>query len=150
MMNSILTLDLGATVGWAHGFDLEQGGTAYYGTLKFDGDRPRRLSTLYNWAHKVCTMKVIDVVVYERPFCRGMAATRSLWGMAGVVEAAATAAGAAVVDVELNRIKKYTGVKGRTKPLDWARKKGYNIETDHEADALALLHYFLDNAEIVP
>lgn len=84
-----------------------------------------------------------DLVVYERPFARGQAATRFLWGMAGILEAAA-APYCAIVDITPAEIKKWAtgkGGSGKDPMLVAAACMGYTGDNEHEADAFCLLKY---------
>ena len=89
-----------------------------------------------------------DAAVLERPFARGMDATRCLWGLAGIIEGVCSNPHApwamAVVDSTPSEIKKFaTGISGASKSLmlDAARKLGYTGSNEHEADAFLLLKY---------
>lgn len=91
-----------------------------------------------------------DAIIYETPFARGYAATRSLWGMAGVLEAAASRAGAPVVDVAVSTIKKFatgSGTAPKNSMVAAARRLGYRGSNDNEADAYCLLKYAEANLE---
>jgi Holliday junction resolvasome RuvABC endonuclease subunit len=93
----------------------------------------------------------IDTVVYERPFARGLDATRSLWGMAGVVEAVATRHDCGVLDILPTTIKKWATGSGNAKKEDmilWAAAQGFNGLDEHAADALALYRYTKANIRI--
>ena len=84
-----------------------------------------------------------DVVVHSRPFARGAAATRLLWGMAGILEAAAHNAGCAVLDFTDGEIKKWATGSGKATKDDMiaaAQWLGYSGDNEHEADAWCLLH----------
>ena len=94
----------------------------------------------------------VDVIVFETPFTRGRAATRSLWGMAGVLEACASNAGKPVVDVSVATIKKFAtghGHSPKNTMIAAARELGYRGENDNEADAYCLLKYAEANLEKV-
>ena len=95
----------------------------------------------------------IDCVVYERPFARGFDATRSLWGIAGMVEAMATHHGWPVTDQVPKPIKKWaTGNANATKDemIAAANRYGYVVANEHEADAAMLLEYAKANAVSIP
>jgi len=86
----------------------------------------------------------LDIVVYERPFARGQAATRLLWGMAGILEAAAHNAGVPVLDITPAEIKKWAVGKGNADKADMieaAQLMGYGGDNEHEADAWCLLKF---------
>jgi Holliday junction resolvasome RuvABC endonuclease subunit len=83
-----------------------------------------------------------DVIVYERPFARGQAATRLLWGMAGILEMLAAREGTAILDWTPAEIKKWaTGRSGASKGdmIAAAQCLGYTGDNEHEADAWCLL-----------
>jgi Holliday junction resolvasome RuvABC endonuclease subunit len=91
-----------------------------------------------------------DVVVYETPFARGRDATRSMWGIAGILEACANRANIAVVDVAVPTIKKFATGHGHAAKNDMiaaAKKFGYLGFNDNEADAICLLKYAEANLE---
>lgn len=151
----VLALDLGAKTGWV----VRQGDAVVdSGTVEFRGGRAgderrhERLAGLFRWLTQTLLDARLDgtpfdVVAYERPFARGLDATRSLWGMAGLVEAVATVGGASVLDVNVSTLKRHAGVKAKDKPMRWAKDQGYLPATDHEADALLLADYVVANAE---
>ncbi len=139
----ILALDLGATTGWAFGCP---GKPTRYGVEEFTGTRTERLGAFLSWLTLQLGMEIyrdLDVVVYERPFARGAAAIRSLWGMAGVVEAVSQEHGVAVVDAEVQTVKKFVakGHAAKHAVIAAMRRRGYEPEGEHDADALAVLTY---------
>jgi len=92
----------------------------------------------------------IDLVIYERPFARGLAATRMLWGMAGILEAVATHYGYPVLSIVPTTVKKWAtgkGVASKEEMIKAAQRLGYAGENEHEADAFCLLQYALATAE---
>jgi hypothetical protein len=85
-----------------------------------------------------------DIVVHSRPFVRGEAATRLLWGMAGILEATAHRAGCAVLDFSDTEIKKWATGSGKASKEEMicaAREMGYTGDNEHEADAWCLLRF---------
>lgn len=140
----ILALDCGGDTGWATGRD---GTISNYATEKFKHiqERPARLAEFTLWLERMIVAHDVDVIVYERPFCRGLHATRYGWGYAGIVEAIGTLEKCAVLDVNVATLKKSVGISGSTKPLDWVKEQGYVVKTDHEADAIALAIYAMGN-----
>ena len=142
--------DLGATFGWATNLanhSLEPG----WGHSTLPGIRAHRLGAFATWMRANARwLRELDVVVYETPFARGRDATRSLWGMAGVLEACATEFDLAVVDVAVATIKKFATGSGRAPKnsmIEAARRLGYRGEDEHEADAYCLLKYAEENLE---
>ena len=150
----IIALDLGSHMALAHnGMD----DPIIVDSHHFEGCRSHRMGATFKWLHKRFTqIKAacpIDLVVYERPFGRGMDATRCGWGIAGLVEAAATIQGWPVTDTDPQTIKKFATGKGRAEKeamIAAARKMGYTGHDEHEADAFCLLKYAEASALILP
>lgn len=118
---------------------------------EFKGNRQERAAATLRWLLKrFKEMKAegieFDVVHYERPFARGQAPTRCLWGLAGVLEAAATINGWPTLDSTPVEIKKFAGKAKASKEdmIDFARKLGYHSANEHEADAYLGLKYALN------
>ena len=148
----IIAFDLGSNFAWAHnctsGYFIEtgfvvikgqrawrQGGILVHLQLLFDDFRIKP-----------------EAVVYETPFARGRDATRSLWGIAGIIEACATNAGLPVVDVAVPTIKKFAtghGKASKDQMIIAAQRMGYKGTNEHEADAVCLLRYAEANLERV-
>ena len=96
-----------------------------------------------------------EVVIYYTPFSRGADATRCGWGMVGIIEALATDAGAAVMDIAEATVRKHHGMsppkemaKGdrrnwyKNRALTIAEELGYHTEgSDDIADAALLLSF---------
>ncbi len=117
------------------------------------GIRSHRASQILAWLtalFRSCEWagQPIDAVIYETPFARGRDATRCLWGIAGLIEAVATAAGAAVVDVQPSKIKAWATGSGKADKdamTAAAKRMGYAGDNEHEADAYCLLKYGEEN-----
>lgn len=142
----IAAFDLGSTWAFAteHGAghcDLNPG----RGKPKLARKRPEILG---RFEHELtllgATLPGFDLIVHSQPFARGQAATRLLWGMAGILEAAAHNAGCAVLDATDSQIKKWATGSGKADKdmmLVAARELGYTGDNEHEADAWCLLRY---------
>ena len=138
---NILTFDLGSHMAVANnlwGFPQVEAAT-------FDGNRQDRAAATLEWLQEMARASgaILDAVVYERPFARGMHATRSLWGIAGLIEAV-FAPICAVVDITPGQIKEWATGNGKASKEDMiarAQALGYNGSDEHEADAWVLLHY---------
>lgn len=161
--HSFLALDLGTRFGWAFG---QNGGEKRYGSLLLPGaNREQRLAhAMRQTLPYLIANSGAAVVVYEKPFVRGDAATRMLWGLAGVIEAVATTKGVPVLDATASQIRAHVfgTPKGLKKDDIIARleersyifdmipgdRKGETMKDHHAADALALLLYALDKVEI--
>lgn len=144
MIKDILALDLGSTMGAAT-YNGERWVTK---SFTFTGKRPEKLSKLLLW---LVHLQRRDLIVYERPFCRGLHATRMLWGMAGIIEAWAEDNEIPVVDQVPSAIKKWATGNGRASKqdmIDVAAIWGHPDLNDHEADALLLGLYTLKHMEI--
>ena len=142
----IIAFDLGAHFAMAHNGFPEVVCTEHG---VFTGPRAHRAGATLHYItrrlRECADNKVpMDVAVYELPFARGRDATRCLWGLAGIIEAACTNAGLAVLDVTPGEIKKFaTGKGGASKEemMDAAEALGYAGGNEHEADAFMLLKY---------
>jgi Holliday junction resolvasome RuvABC endonuclease subunit len=149
---NIIAFDLGKHFAWAWRY-VGMGthtGVVCAGTIELDGIRSHRMGQLMRLLPEVFNAHHFDLVVYETPFARGRDATRSLWGIAGIIEAVATNAGVAVLDVATPTIKKFATGHGKACKEDMiaaAQKFGYRGTNEHEADASCLLAYAEANAE---
>lgn len=148
----IIALDLGANMALAH----NGMGVPIAETRTFKGTRAHRAHATVMWLQKrfleISDECDIDLVVYERPFTRGMDATRSLWGVAGLVEATATFRGWPVTDATPGDIKKWATGKGDASKDDMlaaAQRLGYVGGNEHEADAYCLLKFAEAKATIL-
>lgn len=144
----VIAFDLGKNFAWAH----RPGRKIVTGHITVEGQRAHRQGALQVELEKLLTGLAfdLDAVVYETPFARGRDATRSLWGIAGIIEACATNAGLPVVDVAVPTIKKHAtghGKASKEEMIAAARKMGYKGKNEHEADAACLLHYAEANLE---
>lgn len=140
-----IAFDLGANSAFAH----ELGNRLTVKFRAFEGIREHRAAAYMRWLYEEFSDIKIrgvlpDAIVYERPFARGQHATRSLWGIAGILEAVATDMGWAVLDITPGEIKKFAAGSGKAeKPamIAAAKKFGYKGANEHEADAVCLLRY---------
>lgn len=143
----IAAFDLGANIAVAHnGFGPD---CPRVSSAVFKGDRVTRAGATLLWlweffATAEAQFGGFDAVLYERPFARGKDATRCLWGIAGLVEAVGTAAGAAVTDATPSEIKKFTtgdGSADKDAMTFSAMMTGYLGDNEHEADAWCALRF---------
>lgn len=140
-MLRLIAFDLGKNMAWAHrGLD----GQVLSNHEVFKGDRCTRAGATYVWLRDLLELfkDDLDCVVYERPFARGYDATRSLWGLAGLIEGLSNAAGLPSLDITPSEIKQWATGSGAVKKdpmLDAARRLGYTKDNEHEADAYCLL-----------
>ena len=152
----IIALDLGRNFAWASNRLSPKHYGLRVGCQVYDGLRAHRLGLLLLFLQTTLDTETsagrVDAIVYETPFARGRDATRSLWGIAGIIEACATNAGLPVVDVAVPTIKKFATGDGRgsKEAMTAAAKKfGYKGSNEHEADAVCLLKYAEANLERV-
>lgn len=145
----VLGMDLGSA-GAAVLLDSDFPAEAQTWTWAYTGDRVQRAVALRGTLETIICTATPDAVIYERPFCRGLAATRSLWGMAGVVESVLGSV-APIVDALPSEIKKFATGKGGAKKdemLDAAAELGYIALTEHAADAYLAAYYGINHIEI--
>lgn len=159
MKRIIIAFDLGAQAAWACN---AADGRPKYGPINAGPPGPenrgQRFSTFHDMAQSMMELRKVHAVVYERPFARGQAATRGLWGFAAAVEAAAYEAGVPCLDITPNEVKacfNATGKRATSKDLMQiaAQDLGYVGSNEHEADAICLLAYaerFIEWGTAVP
>ena len=149
----IIALDIGSNMAFAHNVLP----SLSVHSREFKGPRHERAAATQEWLESwfalVQEHGTADVVVYERPFNRGLDATRCGWGLAGIIEAAATRAGMAVLDVENGTVKRFAlgkrDIRGATKAdmIAAAQLMGYTGDNEHEADAWCLLQYAMEKVQ---
>lgn len=167
---NIIALDLGSHMALAHNLC---GDVVITDSREFDGIRAHRNGAIIDWLTRrfteISNVGHVDLVVYERPFARGFDATRSGWGIAGIVEGLATSVlGVAVTDCTPQDIKKFALGKApsRVKRTSAERKRahdeeklamiaaaqgmGYAGHNEHEADAFLLLKRAEKHATVLP
>ncbi len=144
MTLKIIAFDLGSHMAVAHNLQ----GLPRVQHATFKGTRQERAGATLQWLVEGVMDRAVelgcDAVIYERPFARGQDATRSLWGLAGLIEATANAAGLPCLDVTPAEIKKWaTGCSKADKEdmIFTAGLYGYPGDNEHEADAFLLLKF---------
>jgi len=153
----ILALDLGSTTGWAM---IKEGKVFQYGERTFKGDRAIRFEAMRKWLKSMTAHDHPELIIFERPFCRGMHATRSLWGMAAVAEGVAVWRGIPSLDIVPCTLKKWATGNGRASkalmieaasdmlyPGAVAFDLGLRDLGEHEADAIILGLYAHEHVE---
>lgn len=151
----LIALDLGSHMALAHNGDDEVTITDY---RHFEGIRAHRVGRTLIWLDQrvgeiLGFYPTVQAIIYERPFARGMDATRSLWGLAGIVEAIAFRHGLAVLDMTPADVKKFAANSSQAQKnlmLDAANRMGYKGNNEHEADAFCLLKAALSTAAVTP
>lgn len=147
----IIAFDLGRHFAWAWRYQMSPYGIAA-GTIELNGIRSHRMGQLMRLLPPILGHG-FDLAAYETPFARGRDATRSLWGIAGIIEACATNENVACLDVATPTIKKFAAGHGKASKDEMIaaaqEKFGYHGTNEHEADAVCLLAYAEANAERV-
>lgn len=155
MSHIVFALDLGTTAAYAHNAQEtpvvghEWFGQGESGKKSDRAKRPLVLARFHQWLASVLTAAAaagapLGTIIYERPFARGQAATRLLWGMAGIIEAVATSHQCAVLDATPAEIKQWAvgaGNASKGRMIDAAGFLGYGGNNEHEADAYCLLRF---------
>lgn len=146
----ILAFDLGSHMAVAHNLQ----GDPRVQHADFTGTRQERAGATLQWLEDNFARARdlgCEAVVYERPFARGFDATRCLWGIAGLIEACANAAGLPCLDMTPSEIKKHATGNAKASKEDMmfaAMLKGYPGDNEHEADAWLLLEYGVDTLSV--
>lgn len=152
---NIVSLDLGSHMAIAHNVCE---GVVISDSFLAKGLRAHRLAQTMKWLRgrftEIKKAGKVDLVTYERPFARGMDATRSGWGIAGLIEALATEIfECAVTDTDPQTIKKFSTGNSRAEKdemIEAAQRMGYVGYCEHEADAYCLLKYSEGSATVLP
>jgi len=142
MHKNVFALDLGSNIGWS----LVDGKGRYEtgGEISLIGDnRAQKLQHFMSWLDMFLTdnKERIYFVIFERPFTRGLPATRMLWGYAGIVEALVTEHGLPVVDELPTTVKKFATGSGKASKetmIETASEKAGLQLGEHESDAYLL------------
>ena len=135
----ILGLDLGSKCGWS----LPTG----EGEWTLRGNRNQRLVQFHDRLDALLKDNLaLELVAFERPFARGDAATRSLWGLAGMVEYLADRHGYSTIDYPPSTLKKWFvghGQADKGSMYETAIMLGYDVKISHEhaVDAIAVRLY---------
>jgi hypothetical protein len=152
----LITFDLGKHIGTYNG---KEAHTEFLGDPPkgwgADEYRPIRFGKALLFIQSYCLEEEPDVIGYERPFSRGLGATRAGWGYAGIIEACAYIHGAAVLDPLNNTTKKwaYPDIKNPTMNVtkEFMIQRAFELTgldlDEHSADATVIWHYIKEKAE---
>lgn len=141
----LLALDLGTKTGWAtHSAGGIASGVQEFKNSRFSGGGMRYLK-FEKWLSE---MPRPDQVIFEEVRRhRGTDAAHVYGGLMAVVTKWCENQQIPYAAVPVGTIKKSwtgNGSANKNKMIDEAKKRGFNPTDDNEADALALLHYWLD------
>lgn len=141
-MQRVLTIDPGSHVGWA----MRNGAKVYYGTedfSKFAGVDGRVHSKFRAWLEQFLYATKPELIIIESAIFRG-GNSEFLYGFAVITIMLAFEHNIPMQKVHLSTVKKHiTGAGNADKAavMKAIADLGYSPETDHEADALAILHF---------
>jgi Holliday junction resolvasome RuvABC endonuclease subunit len=153
---NLLALDLATRCGWA----LLENGRLESGTDTFDVKRGESPGTRYlrfnRWLdefalHPSAGLPRVELIVFEQAHQRGGAATEVAAGFSTRVMEFCAKHGIEHASVHTASLKKWTTGKGnadKAAMLEAVARRWKRVDTDDEADAVALLYYAL--AELVP
>ena len=152
-MNTILTLDLGTTTGWATA--TEDGaitsGSEFFKPQRFEGDGMRFLR-FKRWLNEIkASVEALDAVYFEEVRRHvGVDAAHAYGGFLAHLTAWCEHHQIPYQGVPVGTIKKHTTGKGnadKAAMMAAVRAKGFLPVDDNEADALALLLWALNDQE---
>ena len=156
----MLALDLGRTTGWATNMH----GRIESGIQKFELGRGESVGMLYHlfnqFLHKFkykfklimdgntgFILNKIDLIVYEQTHQRGGAATEQAAGYATRVQEFCVISEIECENVHTGTLKLFWTGHGNASKADMiaeCKRRGFNPVDDNEADAIAILHWALD------
>lgn len=142
-MQRILTIDPGANCGWAV---RTRPNRVMFGTedfTKYAGVDGRVHDYFYRWFEGFLATVQPERVVIEAAIFRG-ANSEYLYGFANIITMLCYRRSIPLEKVAISTAKKHITGKGdadKSRVMKCIRDLGYDIETDHEADALAILHF---------
>ena len=153
---NVLALDLATRSGWA----LMENGRLESGVETFDVKRGESPGTRYlrfnRWLdefalHPSAGLPRIELIVFEAANQRGGAATEVAAGFSTRVLEFCARHGIEHASVHSGTLKRFTTGKGnasKQEMLEAVARRWKRVDTDDEADALALMHFAL--AELIP
>lgn len=149
-MTTILTLDLGTTMGWAlHRTGLPvTSGTAEFKHDRYQGGGMRYLKFTCWLDQMLETVHRIDAVYFEEVRRHlGVDAAHAYGGFLAHLTAWCEGKGIAYEGVPVGTIKRHATGKGnasKARVIEAVRERGHQPADDNEADALAILHWAID------
>lgn len=144
-MKTIIALDLGTTTGFAvqskHG--LSHGTISFKKKGKWDDSGYK---ALYDWLRTF--EGEIEVVIEKAHVSRFLGAARILFGLRALVCVYCAEFSVRLTEVSPLTIKKFWTGSGKAKKEDMVaqtQKKFPKVKDHNQSDAIALLHYYLEN-----
>lgn len=154
-MKSLLAMDIGTHCGLVWESEPKEYKFIHWDFSVLNITRHEKLCAFYWQFPKFLKEHSFDSIMYERPFSRGLAATRMGWGFGGLIDAIGTAHGCAVGDIGPKVIKKWATGNGNASKEDmivaaneflgFADAAEYVITNEHLADAMCLYQYSKEN-----
>lgn len=146
---NILALDLGTKLGWAM---LPRGGQITHGTESFAPRKSwspgQRWQRFRSFLHEVVARHNVHVIAYEDVKRHvGTDAAHAYGAFLALTELVADSHRVRLVPVGVGTIKKHWTGKGNADKgamIAQARARGFRPDTDNDADALAILHWAVD------
>lgn len=148
---NILALDLGTKTGYAL---RRRDGTLRYGTEVFapraswtPGQKWQRYRA---WLSKIIAEEAVNLIVFEDVKAHGkgaVLAAHAYGGFRAMLEMVADGHRVRLLPVGVSTIKKHWTGKGNANKdamLSQAKARGFRPETDNDADALAILHWAVE------
>jgi Holliday junction resolvasome RuvABC endonuclease subunit len=151
-MKAILALDLATQTGWAHSSSgLVTSGSEGFKLKKQDGPGVRFLK-FRSWLRDQIEIVKPELIVFEEVMrWSSGAAAKCYCGLLAILQTECEAKEIPYEGVHVGTIKKAAtknGAASKEQMIQAARARGYKPQDDNEADALHLLHIYIDRYHI--
>ena len=145
-MSAVLAIDPGIHMGWAL---LKGNGKVSFGQETFKQSRNdragERFLQFYEWLTHTHKTKRLDLIAYEKVMRhKGTFAAHAYGGFIAILTAFCEREQIDYAAIPVGTIKKHwvdDGHASKAQMMEEALGRGFNITTDNEADALAILDY---------
>jgi len=155
---NILALDIGIKTGYAiysmHGSSVRNTTAALSGVKEFTfkrGDSPDIRFLLFRaWLKRIVVVHEIELIMYEKPFLRGGAASDFLKGFMLIIRMVAVEFDISYKGLMGTSLKKYATGSGKASKEEMvltAKQRYGKVKDDNQADALHLLAYARENLD---
>jgi Holliday junction resolvasome RuvABC endonuclease subunit len=146
----VVAFDLGTTVGYASKGDTIQSGVAKFSQDRFAGGGARYLA-FKKWLVNYLLENKPEEVVFEKVHRHaGTAAAHVYGGLCAILMAECERVEIPYQGYDVGAIKKFWTGKGNAKKpamIAEAKRRGFDPADDNEADALAMVHLWMDENE---
>jgi Holliday junction resolvasome RuvABC endonuclease subunit len=151
-MKAILSLDLATQTGWAYSSaGLVTSGSEGFQLKKKDGPGVRFLK-FRSWLRDQIEIVKPELIVFEEVMrWSSGAAAKCYCGLLAILQTECEAKGISYEGVHVGTIKKAAtknGAASKEQMIKAAKDRGYKPQDDNEADAIHLLHIYLDRYHI--